>query len=103
MKKSGECSTSSKCYKHPVPEPTKEEMDRFYRDMNRAKKKPAILKIIQPYAQEFIPKMSQEQFPRPFGELYDPEALKMTYTKLLDECERVFKSIVVSLIVLYMQ
>ena len=60
------------------------------------RRKKTVLKITQPYAKEFIPKMSQEQFPKLISELYNPEALTKTYTELLNECERVFNLISVS-------
>ncbi len=75
------------------------EIEKFYGVLNCAKKKPAILKITQPYAEKFIPKMCQEQFPEPMNELYSPEALKMTYLELLNECERVVESISVCSVV----
>ena len=79
-----------------IPQPTAAEINTFYGILNSANKKPAILKIIQPYAESFIPKLSKAQFPKPITELYDPEALKMDYIELLTECERVFDLISVS-------
>lgn len=65
--------------------------------LNSALKNPAILRITQPYAQSFIPKLSLAEFPKPLTELYNPDALRMNYTELLVECEKVFQSITVSL------
>lgn len=53
---------------------------------NMAEKKPAILKIIQPYAQRFT-------LPLPMLELYNPEALHMGYLSLLKAFESAFQSI----------
>ncbi len=40
-----------------IPQPTMEEIDAFTKVLNSAAKKPAILKITQPYAQAFISKL----------------------------------------------
>ena len=58
-------------------------------------KNPAILKITQPYAQEFIPKQVSLALPLPMMELYNPETLHMDYASLLDVCESVFETITV--------
>jgi len=65
-----------------------------------AENKPAILKITQPYAQEFIPKLCCSALPTPMMELYNPEALHMSYLTLLETCESAFQSITVRIIVL---
>lgn len=83
--------------KRQIPPPTEDEISAFYSTIDGAKKKPAILKLIQPYAEFFIPKLSKAEFPKPMTELYNTEALTMNYTELLAECERVFDLIAVSL------
>ena len=60
-----------------------------------AKKKPAILKITQPYA--LIPKLCSSTLPRPMMELYNPQALHMGYLSLLEACESAFQGIKVRL------
>lgn len=72
------------------------EQDTFYKALNEAKRKPAILKITEPFAKTFIPMLSQSVFPLPITELYNPTALDMEYPDLLKECEKVFDSIKVS-------
>lgn len=82
--------------KRKIPEPTTEEIEVFYSAINRASKKPAILKVTMPYAKSFVPKLCLSEFPKPLLELYNPEALKMNYLELLSECEKIFSSINVS-------
>ena len=72
------------------------ELDTFYKAINEAKRKPAILKITQPFAETFIPMLSQSVFPLPITELYNHAALDMEYPDLLEECEKVFDCIKVS-------
>lgn len=65
----------------------------FYEALNKADKKPAILRITKPYFKEYIPKLSQLDFPKPLADLYNPDALSMTYTELLRESEKVLADI----------
>ncbi len=69
-----------------------EEIDAFTKVLNSAAKKPAILKITQPYAQAFIPKLSSSEFPKPLTDLYNAEALTMNYVELLSKCKEIFQS-----------
>ena len=57
-----------------------------------AKTKPAILKIVQPYAQSFVPTAALSTYPRPISDLYDPSTLQLNYRDLLAECEKVYDS-----------
>ena len=82
----------------PPPVPSTTELDAFYKAINEAKKKPAILKITQPFAETFIPMLSQSVFPMPIAELYNPAALDMAFPDLLKECEKIFDSIKVIVI-----
>ena len=70
-------------------------MTTFYQEIIMAEKKPTMLKIIHPYAQEFIPKLCSSTLPLPMLELYNPEALHMNYLSLLEACELAFQSITV--------
>jgi len=64
------------------------ELDTFYKAINEAKRKPAILKITHPFAETFIPLLSQSVFPLPITELYNPAALGYGVTR-----EKVFDTI----------
>jgi len=65
----------------------------FYQELNKANKKPAILKITKPYYKEYIPKSTLLEFPQPIVDLYNPDALSMTYTALLRESEKIVTDI----------
>lgn len=75
--------------------PSPAAMTAFFQEINMAEKKPAILKIVQPYAHEFIPKICCSTLPLPMTELYNPEALHMGYLSLIETCESAFQSITV--------
>ena len=65
----------------------------FLAQLNKADKKPAILKITQPFAVAFVPKLCKDTLPLPLTELYNPDALAMDYLTLLAACENTFSSI----------
>lgn len=73
-----------------------EELDGFFAKISKADKKPAILKIVQPYAEEFIPRLSSALLPIPMMDLYNPELLHADYLSLLNECEAQFECLKVS-------
>ncbi len=58
-------------------------------EINKAQTKPALLRVVELFAEEFIPRLSTNKLPKPLTELYNPEALRMDYLKLLDSCESV--------------
>ena len=73
--------------------PSTGELDTFYASINQANIKPAILRIMPPYANDFVPKLSSGKFPKPLTELYNPTALHIDYVSLLEMCEKEFESI----------
>ena len=87
----------NKPVKRHIKTPSEDEMDAFFAEINKAQKKPAILKIEEPYAhQHFLPKLSDNKLPKPISELYDPEALKFDYLTLLDLCHEKSQSLKVT-------
>ena len=84
------CSYRPKKY---VRSPTTEEFDSFFMKLSQAKTKPAILRVVPPHADKFVPKLSTTSFPRPIPDLYNPGMLHLDYIGLIEECERVYDSI----------
>ncbi|XP_019858639.1 PREDICTED: uncharacterized protein LOC109586852 [Amphimedon queenslandica] len=68
-------------------------MDSFLQKISKGKERPAILKITMPYAEEFIPRLSDTRFPSPITELYNPKMLDSDYIELLSECDKVFQEL----------
>lgn len=64
-----------------------------YDMISQSTKKPAILKIVMPYAEAFVPVLATQKFPISITELYDSETLLLSYPQLLKKCEEVFHSI----------
>ena len=54
--------------------------------LNTAQNKPAILKAIPEYADQFIPNCSKKVLLPPLTQLYRPEYLKLDYLSLLNVC-----------------
>ncbi len=69
--------------------PAKEELDALFVKINAAMKKPVILKVVEPYSEQFIPKVFSPSLPNQLAQLYDPDSLHMEYLPLLDLCEKI--------------
>ena len=69
-----------------LSKPSQAEMDQFHSSINDCKVKPAVLRLIDPYQNHFVPKTRKLKTVR---ELFDDKYLKMNYSHLLKECHRV--------------
>lgn len=76
-----------------IEKPSQSEIKDFYESINGASVKPAILKLVEPYAEPFIPKGASTSFPKPIAELYCSDFLCLPYHTLLKECQKAFDSI----------
>ena len=56
---------------------------------------------MEPYSEQFIPKLCNVALPKPLTELYDPDSLHLEYLSLLELSEERFQSIKVYLLLLY--
>ena len=74
--------------------PSPATMTTFYQEIIMEEKKPAMLKLIHPYAQEFIHKLCSSTLPSML-ELYNPKALHIDYLFLPEACKLVLQSITV--------
>lgn len=66
-----------------------------------AKEKPAILHLTLPFIEDFVPKLLTEQFLSPVTEFYNPAALDMDYSSLLEKCEEEYENIKVHVYIDY--
>ena len=73
-------------------ETPEDDQEKLFAKLNTAKNKPAILKIVHPYLEQFIPKTLQPSFPKLIGDLYNPSTIEMKYPQLLKDCETAFNS-----------
>ncbi len=73
-------------------------MDACYTALYNTNQKPALLRVIDNYADKFVPISRDPKYPQSLSYLYDPKTLDYGYLELLEECERVYSSMQVKLI-----
>lgn len=66
-------------------------LNTFFQKLSECGTKPAIaiLSIIDPYAERYIPKATLKSFPKPLQSYYDDKYIKYGYLELLAACEEV--------------
>ncbi len=69
--------------------PSCEEMDCFYERLSKSESKPAILSLINPYTDKYVPVSNSPDFPPPLTALSKPEYESLSYTDLLQVCTEV--------------
>ena len=73
--------------------PSYEEMNCFYERLSKSKSKPAILSLVDPYSDNYVPSSSLPECPFPLTALHKPEYENLSYSELLEVCEGVEVSI----------
>lgn len=74
----------------PVPvfeKPSDQEVRELFASLSKCKTKPAILSLVAPYAEGFVPKSLDESLPPCLSQLYDPDTILMNYGELLNHCK----------------
>ncbi len=85
--------------KHPEPKivlpspPSQAKISSFFQELSKTGK-PVLLSIIPEYCDDYI--VDHSQYSLPLSNLFDPEAMKLSYTDLLLKCEDIFSSISVT-------
>ena len=82
-------STSEDVVYRYVPQPTDEEMSQLYEALNVAGTKPAILSLIDPYSDKYVPISSLSTYPKLLKSLQQPVYADMQFHELLAVCETV--------------
>ena len=72
-------SSSLNKQKRHIEPPSTSELDVFYKTLNHAQLKPAILKITPPYLDQYIPDSCNANFPDLISHVYNPNCLSMDY------------------------
>ena len=65
---------------------TNEEMEILFKNLSTCYTKPAILSLIPPYSDNYVPKSAMDVFPKPLNELYNPDYIKIGFDELMDIC-----------------
>ena len=65
---------------------TNKEMEIFFKNLSTCCTKPAILSLIPPYSDNYVPKSAMDVFPKPLNKLYNPDYVKIGFNELMDIC-----------------
>ena len=71
-----------------IPKPTQEEADKLFKLVHECGSRSAILSVVPPYSDEFVPKPVTQPFPTVLTELRDEDAFEMNFAELFDHCTR---------------
>ena len=69
--------------------PTDAEMEQFFNNLSLCGTKPAILSLVSPHSDTYVPKVSLPTFPQPLTSLRNPGNCKLNYLDLLEACDNV--------------
>ena len=78
------------------PEPTEEELNSFFSNLNKAPSKPTILSIVPEFLDEYVPKQYGKELPVLLTELSDSTTYELPFNELLIKCEQIKKDIKVT-------
>lgn len=70
-------------------QPTSDELSSLFSALSATGSKSAILSLIEPYSDSFVPKVIGENFPPVLTELRNDEAVHMDYSDILSMCKDV--------------
>lgn len=76
-----------------IQPPTTEEWSTFLHSLSQCNTKPAILSLISPYSENYIPKATKPEFPQSMSCLYNSTLNKEGFHTILDKCRQVKLSI----------
>ncbi|XP_046857602.1 uncharacterized protein LOC124451003 [Xenia sp. Carnegie-2017] len=76
-----------KMQRNPVPAPSSSELDEYFKTISSFSSKPAILSLIHPYSDCYVPKALHSDLPPVKSDLYDPTLLDKSLETLLELSE----------------
>ena len=83
--------------KHTYPatgeKPTESEMANLFDSLSKCKTKPAVVSAVPVFSENYVPKSSLVNFPKPLNTLYQSDFLQINYDELLEHCESVLVDI----------
>ena len=80
-----------------VPPPSGDELSTLFKGLHESGTKPVILSFIPSYADGYIPRQLNPEYPRLLSELRDENSFQLDKDKLLQKYDNVFASISVTL------
>ena len=72
-----------------VPEATYTDLLSFAEELSKLNSKPALLSVIKPYSEKYIPKIDRADFPSVLNELKNEKLIGASYNKILEKCSTI--------------
>ena len=69
--------------------PTDAEMEQFFNNLSLCGTTPAVLSLVSPHSDIYVPKVSLPTFPKPLTSLCNTANCKLNYPDLLEACDNV--------------
>ena len=82
--------------KQTVRKVSSPELNLFYKELSNCGSRPALLSLIAPYSESYVPKSLSRNLPVPLTELFSLEATSMDFVTLLNHCETIYESLSVT-------
>ena len=79
-----------------IPAPSDEELHTLFSNLHTGGAKSAILSVIEPFSENFVPKLSSDDFPQILTALRDEHTFSMNYSDLIIHCQQVARGISVT-------
>ncbi|XP_043227776.1 uncharacterized protein LOC122384449 [Amphibalanus amphitrite] len=79
-------ATSKPKAKHhmPVDGPSQGELDSLFKALSQSGSKPAVLSLIEPYAEAYVPESLHSDLPQLVGVVFDKANMELSYDQLVD-------------------
>ena len=82
--------------KNNVPKPSDFELEDFFQKISKCGCKPAVLSLVNPFSDAYVPRDFNEEFPPLISDFVDTSCFNLPYDELLVKCREVKSSINVS-------
>ena len=73
--------------------PSTDQIKTFYERLHASRTKPAILSLVSPYSNEYVPKKPVLNLPNTLAQLYSEQLSNLSFSGLLKKADEVFKEI----------
>ena len=89
-------STERVSKKNNVPKPSDFELEDFFQKISKCGSKPAVLSLVNPFSDAYVPRDFNEEFSPLISDFVDTSCFNLPYDELLVKCREVKSSINVS-------
>ena len=86
-------STERVSKKNDVPKPSDFELEDFFQKISKCGSKPAVLSLVTPFSDAYVPRDFSEEFPPLISDFVDTSCFNLPYDELLVKCREVKSSI----------